>query len=47
MDEVYKVMKTKAYKKGSFEDKIYLEYVDEENRNVEEEKELNKNFRKQ
>ena len=27
------------------EDKIYLEYVDEQNRNANEEKELNKDFR--
>lgn len=46
MDEVYKVMKAKSDKKGSFNDKIYLEYVDEKKRNLEEEKELNKEFRK-
>lgn len=46
MDEVYKVMKAKSDKKGVFNDKIYLEYVDEEKRNLEEEKELNKEFRK-
>lgn len=46
MEEVNKVMKAKADKKGAFNDKIYLEYVDEEKRNVEEEKELNKEFRK-
>lgn len=46
MEEVYKVMKAKTDKKGAFEDKIYLEYVDEEKRNIEEEKELNKKFRK-
>lgn len=34
MDEVYKVMKDKSDKKGSFNDKIYLEYVDEEKRNT-------------
>ena len=45
IEEVYKVMKAKADKKGSFNDKIYLEYVDEEKRNLEEEKELNKDFR--
>ena len=43
---VYKVMKDKSDKKGAFNDKIYLEYVDEEKRNIEEEKELNKEFRK-
>ncbi len=46
MEEVYKIMKAKAEKKGAFNDKIYLEYVDEEKRNIEEEKELNKEFRK-
>ena len=46
MEEVYKVMKAKADKKGVFDSKIYLEYVDEEKRNIEEEKELNKEFRK-
>lgn len=46
MEEVYKVMKAKADKKGAFDSKIYLEYVDEEKRNIEEEKELNKKFRK-
>ncbi len=29
MEEVNKVMKAKADKKGAFNDKIYLEYVDE------------------
>ncbi len=46
MEEVYKIMKAKEEKKGAFENKIYLEYVDEEKRNLEEEKELNKGFRK-
>lgn len=46
MDEVYKVMKYKSGKNGAFNDKIYLEYVDEKKRNLEEEKELNKEFRK-
>lgn len=46
MEEVHKVMKAKTDKKGAFNDKIYLEYVDEQKRNVEEEKELNKEFRK-
>lgn len=45
IEEVYKVMKTKADRKGAFNDKIYLEYVDEEERNVKEEKELSKKFR--
>ena len=47
MEDVHKVMKAKADKKGVFNDKIYLEYVDEQKRNVEEEKELNKEFRKE
>ena len=46
MEEVYKVMKAKEEKKGAFNDRIYLEYVDEEKRNLDEEKELNKGFRK-
>ena len=45
-EELYKVMKEKADKKGAFNNRIYLEYVDEEKRNLEEEKELNKDFRK-
>ena len=46
MKEVNKVMKSKAEKKGAFDNKIFIEYVDEEKRNLEEEKELNKDFRK-
>ena len=46
MEEVNKVMKSKAKRKGAFDDKIFLEYVDEEKRNLKEEKELDKNFRK-
>ena len=46
MEDVYKVMKEKTDKKGAFNNRIYLEYVDEEKRNLEEEKELNKDFRK-
>ncbi len=46
MEEVYEIMKAKSDKKGAFNDKIYLEYVDEEKRNINEEKELNKEFRK-
>ena len=45
-EELYKVMKEKADKKGAFNNRIYLEYVDVEKRNLEEEKELNKEFRK-
>ena len=45
-EEVCKIMKAKINKKGAFNDKIFLEYVDEEKRNIEEEKELNKKFRK-
>ena len=41
-EELYKVMKEKTDKKGAFNNRIYLEYVDEEKRNLEEEKELNK-----
>ena len=46
MDEVNTIMKEKKEKKGAFSNKIYLEYVDEQNRNTNEEKELNKDFRK-
>ena len=45
-EDVKNVMKTKEEKKGAFNNKIFLEYVDEEKRNLEEEKELNKDFRK-
>lgn len=46
MEKVKKVMKAKEEKKGTFNNKVFLEYVDEEKRNFEEEKELNKDFRK-
>ena len=46
MEELNNVMKSKVEKKGAFDDKIFLEYVDEEKRNIKEEKELNKDFRK-
>ena len=46
MEDVNEVMKIKEKKKGAFNNKIFLEYVDEEKRNLEEEKELNKDFRK-
>lgn len=39
-------MKEKVEKKGAFNNKIFLEYVDEEKQNFKEEKELNKKFRK-
>ena len=45
IEEVKKIMKVKEQKKGAFNNKIFLEYVDEEKRNVEEEKELSKDFR--
>lgn len=45
MDEVKTIMKEKEEKRGAFNNKIFLEYVDEQNRNVDEEKELNKDFR--
>ena len=47
MEEVNKVMKLKAEKNGAFNDKIFLEYIEEEKRNLDEEKELKKDFRKQ
>ncbi len=46
LDEVRKVQKNKRNKKGAFDEKIYLEYVEEEKRNLNEEKELNKSWRK-
>ena len=45
-EDVDNIMKAKSNKRGAFNNKIYLEYVDEEARNIEEEKELNKKFRK-
>ena len=46
IEEVNQVMRDKENRKGAFNNKIYLEYVDEEKRNLKEEMELNKNFRK-
>ena len=46
MEEVKEAMRAKEEKKGVFNNKIFLEYVDEEKRNIKEEKELNKDFRK-
>ena len=46
MDEVNTIMKEKEEKRGAFINKIFLEYVEEQNRNADEEKELNKKFRK-
>ena len=46
MEDVNTAMKKKVDKKGSFNDRIYLENVEEKSRNLEEEKELNKDFRK-
>lgn len=46
MDNVRKLQETKKEKKGGFKDRIYLEYVDEKERNLEMEKELNKDYRK-
>ena len=46
MEDIERVMKAKEEKKGAFNKKIFLEYVDEEKRNLEEEKELNKEYRK-
>lgn len=47
IEEVKKIMKVKEQKKGAFNNKIFLEYIDEEKRNIEEEKELSKDFRKE
>ena len=46
MKDIERVMKAKEERKGAFNNKIFLEYVDEEKRNLEEEKELKKDFRK-
>ena len=45
-EELRKIQNEKKNKKGSFNEKIYLEYVEEEKRNLKEEKELNKELRK-
>ncbi len=45
-EDVKKAMDSKLKRKGGFDRKIFLEYVDEEKRNIEEEKELHKDFRK-
>lgn len=44
--EVRKVQDAKRLKNGGFQDKIFLDYVEEEQRNLAEEKELAKSFRK-
>lgn len=46
LSELNKKVIEEADKKGTFNNKIYLEYIDEEKRNFEEEIELNKDFRK-
>lgn len=46
IEDVKKAMQSKEKKKGKFNNKIFLEYVDEEKRNLEEEKELSKDYRK-
>lgn len=46
LEEVNKIMKEKNEKKGAFENKIFLEYIDEEKRNLDEEEELQKKFRR-
>ena len=45
MENVQKIMKEKVDKKGAFNNRIYLQYVYENMKNDEEEKELNKKFR--
>ena len=39
-------MREKNEKKGAFDNKIFLEYIDEEKRNLDEEEELQKKFRR-
>ena len=46
LEEVNKIMKKKNEKKGAFDNKIFLEYIDEEKRNLDEEEELQKKFRR-
>lgn len=46
MQNVKETMEAKTKIKGGFSNRIFLEYVEEEKRNLEEEKELNKDFRK-
>lgn len=46
IEDVHKIRKEKNEKKGSFENRIFLEYIDEDKRNLREEEELNKKFRK-
>lgn len=45
-EDVKKIQEEKRRKKGGFIDKIYLEYVEEEERNLKEEEELKKSWRK-
>ena len=45
-DNVRKLQEAKRNKKGGFLDKVYLEYVEEAERNLKEEAELNKQKRK-
>ena len=45
-EEVKKIQTKKRDKKGSFDRKIYLEYVEEEKRNIKEEEDLKKSIRK-
>lgn len=45
-EKVKEAKEEKKNKKGGFQNKIYLEYVDEAQRNLEEEKELNKSWRR-
>ena len=44
--QVKKAQKDKEIRKGGFQNKIYLELVEEDKQNFEEEKELNKEWRK-
>ena len=43
LEEVNKIINEK---KGAFDNKIFLEYIDEEKRNLDEEEELQKKFRR-
>lgn len=45
IEEVREKQKRKRERKGSFNNRVYLEFVEESKRNIEEEKELNKQWR--
>lgn len=46
LEDVKEKQRIKRDKKGGFKDRVYLEFVEEQERNVHAEQELNKNWRK-